>query len=200
MKKLLCGVGLLALIFQVGLATADEGKQSSNKECPVGLVSGLTLDQEFGTGTSAISHCLERRHGVKLVVQINQYCLDNVPNGQCTRPFGLTHLANMIDDYEITHGMVPGRDYEIVAVAHTAGGPLMVKTDRGNKFEAQVRTLMARGVKFYMCQNATRALVRSGMLPAGNATGSIIDGVEYVTAGVTAVVDFQNQGYRYVQP
>jgi intracellular sulfur oxidation DsrE/DsrF family protein len=166
----------------------------------VGLVSGLTLDQEFGTGTSAITHCLERRHGVKLVVQINQFCLDNVPNGQCTRPFGLTHLANMIDDYEITHGMVLGRDYEMVAVAHTAGGALMVKADRGNKFEDQVKALMARGIKFYMCQNATRALVRSGVLPAGNATGNIIEGVEYVTAGVTAVVDFQNQGYRYVQP
>jgi intracellular sulfur oxidation DsrE/DsrF family protein len=200
MKKLLCGVGFLALIFQVGLATAGEGKHSGNKECPVGLVSGLTLDQEFGTGTSAITHCLERRHGVKLVVQINQFCLDNVPNGQCTRPFGLIHLANMIDDYEITHGMVLGRDYEMVAVAHTAGGTLMVKAERGNQFEGQVKALMARGIKFYMCQNATRALVRSGVLPAGNATGNIIEGVEYVTAGVTAVVDFQNQGYRYVQP
>lgn len=93
--------------------------------------------------------------------------------------------------------MVPGRDYEMVAVAHTAGGALMV---RGNQFENLVKTLMARGIKLYMCQNATRALVRSGVLPAGNATANIIDGVEYVTAGVTAVADFEYQGYRYVQP
>jgi intracellular sulfur oxidation DsrE/DsrF family protein len=199
MNKLVCGIGFLALLFQAGVATADD-RHPADQTCPVGLVTGLTLDQEFGTGTSAITHCLQRRHGVKLVVQINQFCLDNVPNAQCTRPFGLVHLANMIDDYEITHGMVLGHDYEIAAVAHTAGGLLMVKTDRGNPFENHVKALMARGVKFYMCQNATRALVRSGVLPAGNATANIIDGVEYVTAGVTAVVDFQYQGYRYVQP
>lgn len=197
MKKALFAVGFLALVFQVNPARADDDANNGNTACPVGLVTGLTLDQEFGAGTSTITHCLERRHKVKLVVQINQFCLDNVPNAQCTRPFGLIHLANMIDDYEITHGMVPGRDYEMVAVAHTAGGALMVK---GNPFELQVQRLMARGVKFYMCQNATRALIRSGALPAGDATSHIIGGVEYVTAGVTAVVDFQYQGYRYVQP
>ena len=67
-------------------------------------------------------------------------------------------------------------------------------------FEGQVKRLMARGVKFDMCQNATRALIRSGVLPLGNATANIIDGVEYVTAGVTAIVDFEARGYRYVQP
>ncbi len=197
MKKILFTVGFLALVFQINPAAADSDTQHGNEACPVGLVNCLTLDQEFGAGTSAITHCLERRHGVKLVVQLNQFCMDNVPNGQCTRPYGLIHLANMLDDYEITHGMVPGRDSEMVAVAHTAGGALMVK---GNQFEAQVQRLMARGVKFYMCQNATRALIRSGALPAGDATSHIIGGVEYVTAGVTAVVDFQYQGYRYVQP
>jgi intracellular sulfur oxidation DsrE/DsrF family protein len=197
MKKVLCSAGLLALVFQVTPLAADMGRTNGAAACPVGLVNGLTLDQEFGPGTADITHCLERRRGVKLVVQINQFCLDNVPNSQCTRPYGLIHLANMIDDYEITHGMVLGRDYEMVAVAHTGGGALMVK---GNPFEAQVRALQARGIKFYMCQNATRALVRSGALPAGNATAYIIDNVEYVTAGVTAVVDFQYRGYRYVQP
>ncbi|MEA3278329.1 MAG: hypothetical protein U9Q81_24155 [Pseudomonadota bacterium] len=38
---------------------------------------------------------------------------------------------------------------------------------------------------------------------AGNrayATDQLIEGVEYVTAGVTAIADFQDQGYKYVQP
>jgi intracellular sulfur oxidation DsrE/DsrF family protein len=191
-----CATVVLLLALQTQTSLADDDSRD-NTTCPVGLVSGMTLDTEFGSGTSAITHCLTRRHDVRLVLQINQYCLDNVPNSQCTRPFGLIHLTNMIDDYEITNGMVAGRDYQIVVVAHTAGGALMVK---GNPFEGQVKTLMARGVKFYICQNATRALIRSGVLPPGNATANIIDGVEYVTAGVTAIVDFEARGYQYVQP
>lgn len=196
MKKFFYLAAVVLFALHARTALADHGTNGNNA-CPVGLVSGMPLDTEFGSGTSAITHCLERRHGVKLVLQINQYCLDNVPNSQCTRPFGLIHVANMLDDYEITHGMVAGRDYEFVVVAHTGGGPLMLKT---SPYAGQVEALMARGVKFYMCQNATRALVRSGVLPLGNATAYIIDGVEYVTAGLTAVVDFTERGYRYVQP
>lgn len=192
----LCLAAALLFTGSANSAFADE-RPHGNNECPVGLVSGLTLDNEFGPGTSAITHCLERRHDVKLVLQINQYCLDNVPNSQCARPFGLIHAENMVDDYEVTHGMVAGRDYDFVVVAHTAGGPLMLKS---SPFADRVRALMARGVKFYMCQNATRALIRSGVLPLGNATAQLIEGVEYVTAGVTAIVDFQERGYRYVQP
>jgi intracellular sulfur oxidation DsrE/DsrF family protein len=69
-----------------------------------------------------------------------------------------------------------------------------------NKFEREVKNLMERGVKFYFCQNTTRGFIKNGTLPSGNATAQLIDGVEYVTAGVTAISDFQSQGYRYVQP
>lgn len=195
-KKALYAIVVTLVAFHAQSSLADDDRRGNNT-CPVGLVSGMTLDTEFGPGSSALTHCLERRHGVKLVLQINQYCLDNVPNVQCTRPFGLIHAANMVDDYEITHGMVAGRDYEFVIVAHTGGGPLVLKE---SPFANQVRALQARGVKFYMCQNATRALIRSGVLPLGDATSHLIEGVEYVTAGVTAVVDFQNRGYKYVQP
>ncbi len=195
-KHVLLAAAALALAFPSLTSIADD-KPRGDAACPVGLVSGMTLDTEFGPGSAALTHCLERRHDVKLVMQINQYCLDNVPNAQCTRPFGLVHAANMVDDYDITHGMIPGRDYEFVVVAHTAGGALMLKE---SPFANQVRALQARGVKFYMCQNATRALIRNGTLPLGDATSHLIEGVEYVTAGVTAIVDFQKRGYRYVQP
>jgi intracellular sulfur oxidation DsrE/DsrF family protein len=116
----------------------------------------------------------------------------------------------MINDYEITYGMVAGRDYEIVAVVHSGGGNLLLKDESyngagglvtgRNKFQQEVMNLMDRGVKFYFCQNTTRGFIRNGTLPAGNATAQLIPGVEYVTAGVTAISDFQDQGYRYVQP
>ena len=64
---------------------------------------------------------------------------------------------------------------------------------------------MARGVKFYFCQNTTRGFINNGTLPAANeaeggATAQLIDGVEYVTAGVTSISEFQQRGYEYVQP
>jgi intracellular sulfur oxidation DsrE/DsrF family protein len=43
-------------------------------------------------------------------------------------------------------------------------------------------------------------IIRSGVLPSGAATASSIDGVEYVTAGATAIVDLTERGYRYMQP
>jgi len=64
---------------------------------------------------------------------------------------------------------------------------------------------MAQGVRFFFCQNTTRGFIGNGTLPStdviqGGATEQLIDGVEYVTAGVTAISDLQEEGYRYVQP
>ena len=76
-----------------------------------------------------------------------------------------------------------------------------------NKFQSDVEFLMSEGVRFFFCQNTTRGFIRNGTLPGpalidttGGATAQLIPGVEYVTAGVTAISDLQSQGYRYVQP
>ena len=45
-----------------------------------------------------------------------------MPNASCTRPDALGNFKNMIDDYEILHGMVAGRDHEMVAVVHGSSG------------------------------------------------------------------------------
>ena len=60
-------------------------------------------------------------------------------------------------------------------------------------------------LKITSCQNTTRGFIKKGILPdstetIGGATAELIDGVEYVTAGVTAIADLQEQGYKYVQP
>jgi intracellular sulfur oxidation DsrE/DsrF family protein len=112
--------------------------------------------------------------------------------------------------------MRPGKDYEIAAIVHSGGGPLVIKngtTGDGvhvvtNAFEDVVKDLMNKGVKFYFCMNTTRGMQGSGLLPA-DATSALVtsvddDGVEhsvgYVTAGITALADFQQRGYEYVQP
>jgi len=227
-----------ALAFS-GVVSAGNKNAGGSNECPVGVLPNApgdpdtTLNMEFGTETSDLTKCLDRRDNVKVVMQINKPCRDSWVNGSgdvknsvanCKRrdgdldfgrSYALGNINNMIKDYEITHGMVAGKDYEIVAVVHSGGGYLLLKdesydgnsvwqTDR-NKFEREVKNLMERGVKFYFCQNTTRGFIKNGTLPdaneaEGGATAQLIDGVEYVTAGVTAISDFEAQGYRYVQP
>ena len=199
MRNIFRLLSLLLFLLPVTSIFADDDR-SSERECPVGLVTGMTLDEEFGPGSADITHCLKQRTRVRLVVQANQFCMDNVSNAECTRPYALLNLLKMIEDFEITHGMKAGRDYELAVIAHTKGGPLMLKDETNNQFRGNVERLMKQGVKFYLCQNATRAMIRQGLLPAHDATANIIDGVHYVTAGLTAVTDFQYQGYVYVQP
>jgi intracellular sulfur oxidation DsrE/DsrF family protein len=105
-------------------------------------------------------------------------------------------------------------------VLHSPGGRLALKNTsiRGdgtevsgrNPFEDTIRGLMAQGVKFYFCQNTTRAyLCQPGtaitslpkyLLTGIAATDQMIDGMEYTTAGLTSIADFQAQGYQYIQP
>jgi intracellular sulfur oxidation DsrE/DsrF family protein len=192
----------LFLMMSANQALADRG---GNNECPVGLVSGMTLDDEFGPGSGDLTQCLKKRHRVKVVIQVNQF----------TRAYALGNMSNMIKDYEITHGMKPGRDYEMVAVVHSGGGGLILKNDGydgngnpvsgRNQFQGAVETLISQGVKFYFCQNTTRGMIRANRLPdatetTGGATAEMIDGVEYTTAGVTSIADYQSRGYSYVQP
>ena len=209
-----------------GIVNADEEMDTDtgmgNNECPVGLVNNQSLDDEFGAGSQGLTRCLERRHKVKVVVQINQLCRD----AGCTSPYALGNINNMIKDYEITHGMQQGRDYEIVAVVHSGGWGMLVqdgytftnKLGEGggalgdktlyNDFQETVEGLMDRGVRFLFCQNTTRGQIARGNLPTvkesnvngAGATEALINGVEYTTAGITALVDFQRQGYKYVQP
>lgn len=205
-----------ALAGLVSMPVLADGK--GNTECPVGQVTGMSLDDEFGPGAADITKCIKKRHQVKMVVQINQFCTNTA---DCANtPYGLNNIRNIIDDYEVTHGMKAGRDYEMVAVLHSPGGRMALKDTgvRGdgntvpgrNPFQSQIEALMARGVKFYFCQNTTRAYLNQPgtaitslpkYLPTGiSATDQLIDGMEYTTAGLTSIADFQAQGYQYIQP
>jgi len=201
---------LVGSLFIAGSAFAGSDVQ----DCPVGLVNNLTLDDEFGAGTQGLTRCAEHRRNVKVVVQVNTLCGDTA----CTKPFALGNIENLIKDFEITNGMSKD-DYEIVAVVHSGGGGLVLKDGYtfndsvkgsvtiSNKFQKNVESLLAKGVKFYFCQNTTRSMIKKGVLPdvtestyGGGATEALIPGVQYTTAGVDAISDFQRMGYSYVQP
>ena len=98
--------------------------------------------------------------------------------------------------------MKRGIDYQMIAIVHGGGGFLLLK---GNQYEATVQQLMDEGVKFYFCQNTARGFIRGGILPSYAATGvsatdQLISGVEYVTAGFTAIADRQQSGWSVVSP
>ena len=106
-----------------------------NNECPVGVLPGSPGDPdtgEFGPGTQELTRCLSRRHKVKVVVQINQFCRDTwnkagdrvrkITDCAAGRAYALGNIKDMLNDYEITHGMRPDKDFEVVAVVHTTAG------------------------------------------------------------------------------
>jgi intracellular sulfur oxidation DsrE/DsrF family protein len=193
-----------SLLF-AGAVQADDNHHHGNEACPVGLVSGKTLDEEFGLGVGALTKCNDKRHHVKIVFQLNasQVVPPAGPTSPALNCYGLGNIVNVIDDYEITHGMERGRDYKIAAIVHSAGGPMVVKNGVNgfaNGCQGQVEALIAKGVKFYFCQNTTRAFLKNGRLTAGLVKDQVIDGVEYVTAGLGALADFQSSGWKYVQP
>lgn len=217
MKLLNAAIGTLMIGLFALPAFGDSGKfdKGGNNECPVGFVKNLSLDDEFGPGTQELTRCLKKRHQVKMVVQINQFCTNS--SSPCTSPYALGNIRNILDDYEITHGMTVGQDFEIAVVLHSPGGLMALKNTSyngagvlvsgRNPFEGQIKDLMARGVKFYFCQNTTRAYITNGTLPnymtdasGHSATGQLIDGMEYTTAGLTSIADFQALGYQYIQP
>ncbi|MEW6590088.1 MAG: DsrE family protein [Pseudomonadota bacterium] len=214
-------IALAALMAGFFALPVHADPKGGNNECPVGLVSGLSMDDEFGPGTQALTQCLKKRHNVKMVVQINQFCTNAATPDSCAAsPYALNNIRNILDDYEITHGMKAGRDYQMAVVLHSPGGRMALKDTgvRGdgtvvsgrNPFETTIRGLMARGVKFYFCQNTTRAyLAQPGTaitslpkyLTTGiSATDQMIEGMEYTTAGLTSIADFQARGYAYIQP
>lgn len=215
-RKTLLAVMIIGLVSMPALA--DDKDKKGNNECPVGLVNGLNMDDEFGPGTQSLTQCIKKRHDVKMVVQINQFCTNTA---DCANtPYGLNNIRNMLDDYEVTHGMRAGKDYEMVVILHSPGGRMALKDTgvRGdgttvsgrNPFEATIRGLMARGVKFYFCQNTTRAFLNQPgtaitslpkYLTTGiSATDQMIEGIEYTTAGLTSIADYQARGYAYIQP
>ena len=166
------------------IASADEEMETDtgmgNNECPVGLVKDITLNEEFGDGAQELTRCIKKRNQVKVVVQINQACRDSYVSGTAVkndvvncaenRAYALGNITNMIADYEITHGMEAGKDYEIVAVVHSGGWGMLVKDGYqftnipgeggpqsgpktlSNPFEGQVKSLMDQGVRFLFCQ------------------------------------------------
>ncbi|MBI3776262.1 MAG: DsrE family protein, partial [Gammaproteobacteria bacterium] len=154
----------------------------------------ITVDQKFGDGAAAVTRCLAKPKGMKVVYQFNKYCEDTA----CTKVYAVGNILNHIRDLEVTHG-VPAGEFQMMVIVHAGGWKAVLDPAKGhpnaadNVFADQIKTLIAtRGVKVMFCQNTANSnkVLLSQML----------DGVGFVTSGVSALADLQRIGYNYVQP
>ena len=114
----------------------------------MGLLTGLSFDEEFGPGTGKITRCLIFRQNIKLVVQIKDF--EIVPGRAAIAP-----IFNMIDDYRITNGT---GDFKIATVVNREGAWLMLNRNAANPhpnvginvYQGLVEDLIAKGVKFFL--------------------------------------------------
>ena len=175
-----------------------------------------TIDEEFGVGAESITHCLSNRKKAKVVVAINGAHPSN-KNGlaQLNKARFLSNIEYMRENYEDVHGMKIGKDIKVIAVASSSGALLMtthhpawmrdkesisdpvcpMKPDLmgktcTNPFRGLVERAQQIGVKFYLCQMASRVL--------GIKMGNKIEGVKFVPGGHIAVADFQMDGYSLI--
>jgi len=165
----------------------------SDEACPVGLLHGLTLTEEFGQIAADNTRCIKTRHDVKTLFAINAF--ENSPGS----PYALNQMQNVYNDYTITDGMT-AQDFSMIAIVHGKGGFLLLNDPTLNPYIDKVKNLMAEGVTFYFCENTVRGFIHAGLLQQGNVAAGLIDGVKYVTAGLSAISDFQSLGYQYDEP
>ena len=188
--KNLRAIAILGLSVIAVPAFADDDRNFTTV-CPSDVA--IAIDSEFGPGSADVTRCLAKRHYVKVVYQINQLCKDS----SCSAAYAIGNIGNAVKDYENTHGMVPDQDYEIVAIVHSAGWKLVLDNvdpalGTTNPFRQTMVELLEKGVKVKFCQNTARS--------KGVTLDKMIDGIEFVTSGVTAIADYQSRGYAFVQP
>ena len=180
-------------------------------------VGGLTIDEEFGEGSEAITRCLKKRKNAKVVISINgAHPSDKNGNAQLSKARFLSNIEYMRENYEDVHDMKIGEDVKVVAVAASSGALLLTtqhpawaraKTDDSeptcmgnetrfsgktcpNPFKHLVERAQEIGVKFYLCQMASRVL--SIKKP------NVIPGVKFVPGAHIAVADYQLLGYALI--
>ena len=182
MKKLCCQIGMLGILLAFALPAFSQ----SNVDCPVdtpyddGDYNPVSFEAKFGTDVLGKMRCNERRSKVRMVMQVNAY----EQNG---RPYGFRNLEKIIKDLEMTHGI---DNWRIAVVIHSGGGRF---ADKGNTYEDLVKGYANHdNIDVYYCLNTAAARKQT--------TDDIIEEIQFVPAGLSAIMDFQYQGYKYIQP
>jgi intracellular sulfur oxidation DsrE/DsrF family protein len=182
MKRTYCQIGMLGILLAFALPAFSQ----SNVGCPVetpyedGGGNPVTFQDKFGYDVLDKMECNKRRSNVKMVMQVNAF-------EQGGNAYGFRNLPNIIKDFEKTHGI---ENWRIAVVVHSGGWPLIVK---GGKYESMIEGYAEHpNVDIYYCLNTAAA--------REHTTADIVDGVKFVPAGLSSIMDLQYQGYKYIQP
>lgn len=182
---------------------------------PLGTDPTIALDLEFGAGAQAITQCLKNRKKLKVVVRVdNTFMTDPFGAARLNAPLFLTNIEKMITQYETTHGLKIGEDIDI-RVVFSGTGAVLAATSHGifanaaarwnaanplnpiatgpvNPYRSIVQRGLDVGMKFYLCQEASRTL--------GITMANKIPGINFVPAAHAATADFQMDGYAIIIP
>lgn len=195
---------ILSTVFGLNVALADDDHRSKKLPCPVTPYDGVTsMDDEFGYGTQAATECLSVRHKAKVVIAVDAtHPVDPFGVVQTNRATYLSNIEKMVRNYEVVHGMTIGKDVDIVVILSQSGAVLGTKnhsifarSNAGNPANPFIHFLefgLQKGIKFYICQEASRAL--------GIKKDNVVDGVNFVPGGHIATADFQLRGYALIRP
>lgn len=187
---------LLAVLGLAGNVAFAQGQLPGDTTCPVD--AQVAMDAQFGAGTSAVTSCLKKRDNIRVVLNMST-AVTNPKSGLAQT---LVNVNNMIGNYEGIYGLTLGENgYQIVVIAHFAGGRWLLTDDAynrtygvttGNPSRHTVEALLAKGIPMIMCQNTMR----------GNnwVTSDLIPGVQEVPGGVTALADYSAGGWAVLTP
>jgi len=179
---------VLISALSFGVASADDDEIFTS--CTSAAIEAA---EAYDPGSSAVTNCIGVRDDFNVVMAWNS----KATNGNILKNTGqavgqqVVNARNLTRDYKNNYGMQQGDEYGMVVVAY-AGGVDWLKKDNDQADINMVNNLMAQGVKVYACQNTMKG--------KGLKIADLIDGVEIVPAGVSAVIDFSTRGFTYINP
>lgn len=191
MKKQLFSALLMSAMLAMPLFAAADDDDDAN--CPAGTPYPVSYETKFGPEVIATMRCLENREDVRVVMQVNIF------KDSKGRPYGFRNLPMMMKDYTQANGIDP-KEVDIRVIVHGGGYPFVLDPAAANPHAdavkndqvALVNQVLGMGIKVYLCLNtaASKGIMANQLLP----------GVQTVTGGLTALADFQDLGYSYIQP
>ena len=145
------------------------------KLLPKFLATLLVLGFSFGVISTTAS--AETKHH-KLVIQVST---DNLKSQE----IAMNNAVNL----QKLYGM-DNIDIEIVAY-----GPGLKMLTAKSKYSSRVKSLSMQDITFSACMNTMKKMKKKlGHLP------KLTEGVETVPAGVSRIVELQEEGYSYIRP
>ncbi len=105
-------------------------------------------------------------------------------NDEMTFNQGLNNVMNLLKS-------IPDEEYDIIMLFNGPAVSLMAWDDC-LPFLERIKEFHARQVRFLVCENALHKFEVN--------RDDLIEECELTPAGITALIDLQNQGYAYIKP